>query len=348
VTTEVRAGLIVVLLVVFAAGVGVAAGQRARPSPTPRPLASPTTIALPTATPADPAEVQRRAFAQPLMSGCAAGRSVWLVADGGAAIRWDGQVWSIPDPTLRSLVAAECDRSTLLAVGRGGSLLTIDEERRQVRADRFGIDDLNAVARVSGGAVAVGAAGTVVEQGDLGWRLVAAGATEDLHGVAILRSPSGVTGWIVGANGATYRFSEGRWTKVDSGMPVTLHAVVHVGEVAVAVGDEGRVLQFVGGRWETLLSSGERRPGTAPISLRGIATVGARTFWAVGDRGMAIEVTLSDPGGARNVRPIDLGTTCTLRDVFADGSAIWVVGSDGTRGGAWRILPTGTDRWGTC
>jgi hypothetical protein len=336
---EVRAVVIAALLVAVAAAAGIAAGQRARPVPTPRPVPSPTVTALPAATPADPAEVERRAFAQPLVGGCATDGVVWLVADGGSAIRWDGRAWTVPDPTLRSLAAAQCDRSTMLAVGAGGSLLTVDEELRQVRADRFGTDDLTALARTGGGAVAVGAAGTVVEQSDLGWRAVPAGATEDLHGVAVTRSGSAVTGWIVGAGGAVYRFAQGRWEKTDTGTTATLRAVVQLGDAAVAVGDAGVAMLWRGAGWETISR------GTG--ALRAAAVVGASTVWAVGDSGTVIEWSRVT-GPDRATRTVQLGTACTLRAVFAEGSTVWIVGSDGTRGGAWRISPGGTQRWGTC
>lgn len=338
-SAEVRAVLIAALLVVFATGLGIAAGQRARPAPSARPVPSPTALALPSATAPGPVEIQRRAFAQPLTGGCATSSAVWLVADGGAVIRWDGREWTIPDPTLRSLVAAQCDQTTVLAVGAGGSLLTIDEERRQVRADRFGTDDLSAVARIPGGAVAVGTAGTVVEQGDLGWRAVTAGVTEDLYGVAIGRTVAGVTGWVVGGGGGAYRFAEGTWRKVESGATATLRAVVEIGDVAYAVGDGG-IVRWRGQGWEPVRG--------APGSLRAAAVVGASTVWAVGERGTVVEVSRATEPGGGAVRTIDLGTACTLRAVFAEGPAVWIVGSDGTRGGAWRIAPTGTDRWGTC
>lgn len=338
-SNEVRAGLIALLLVIFAAGIGVTVGIRARPAPTPRPVPSPTTIALPTATPLDPAEVQRRAFAQPLTAGCATSRAVWLFADGGAPIRYDGRTWTIPDPTLRSLLAAQCDQATALAVGRGGSMVTIDDELRQLRVDRFGIDDLVAVSRVPGGAVAVGDAGTVAEQGELGWRLVPAGATADLRGVVLpamrVVRPGRAQAWIVGAGGASHRLVETGWEKVETGTAVTLRAVVQQGDVALAVGDRGTVLRSIDGGWAPV-------PSGTEADLRAVAVVGATAMWIVGDRGTVIELQ------GESARRVDIGTTCTLRAVFADGSAVWVVGSDGVRGGAWRIAPTGTDRWGTC
>lgn len=338
-SNEVRAGLVALFLVVFAAGIGVTVGTRARPAPTPRPVPSPTTIALPAATAADPAEVQRRAFAQPLVAGCATARAVWLFADGGAPIRYDGRTWTIPDPTLRSLLAAECDAATALAVGRGGALLTIDDELRQLRVDRFGIDDLVAVSRVPGGAVAVGDAGVVAEQGEFGWRLVPAGATADLRGVFVpatrVVSPGRAQAWVVGVGGVSHRLVETGWEMVETGTTVTLRAVVQQSDVALAVGDRGTILRFVDRRWAPV-------PSGTEADLRAVAIVGATAVWIVGDKGTIIELS------GDSARRIDVGTTCTLRAVFAQGSAVWIVGSDGVRGGAWRIASTGTDRWGTC
>jgi len=48
------------------------------------------------------------------------------------------------------------------------------------------------------------------------------------------------------------------------------------------------------------------------------------------------------------LRRVDLGTACTLRAVFPQEAAVWVIGSDGVRGGAWRVSPTGVERWGSC
>ncbi|MBI2325045.1 MAG: hypothetical protein HYU87_08815, partial [Chloroflexi bacterium] len=248
--------------------------------------------------------------------------------------------WTIPDPTLRSLLAAECDQATALAVGRGGSILTIDDELRRVRVDRFGADDLSALARFSSGAVAVGAAGTVAQQGDLGWRLLETGVTEDLLGIAFKDPRPLVTfplAWIVGAGGASYRLVETGWERVATGTTATLRDVVLDSGGALAVGDRGTILRYldVDRGWKPIASGTE-------VALQALAIVGGSTAWIVGEKGTVIEVA------GEAVRRVDLGTACTLRAVFTQGSAVWVVGSDGVRGGAWRVAPTGTERWGSC
>ena len=314
----------------FAAGVGLFAGTRARPNP-PTPSPSTTTLVVPSQAAVDPAAVQRRAFAQPLAAGCATESAVWLFADGGAAIRFDGRTWTIPDPTLRSLLSAACDAGSALAVGGGGQLLTIDEDRRQVHVDHFGTDDLRSVARVPGGAIAVGAGGAVLQQSPVGWSSIGGAIDGELFGVAT----AGSTVWIVGENGVTYRNTTGGWDARPSGSRATLRTVaVPSLDTAIAAGDSGVLLRWTAAGWTAVAAN-------VTTTLRASAVVGAAT-WVVGDGGVVIEV-LGD-----RIRRIDLGTTCDLRVVFPQGAAVWIAGSVGTSGAAWRVTPSGIDRWGTC
>lgn len=279
----------------------------------------------------DPAAVQRRAFAQPLAAGCATASTVWLFADGGAAIRFDGRAWTIPDPTLRSLVSAACDAGTALAVGGGGSLLSIDEDRRQVHVDHFGSDDLRSVARIPGGAIAVGAGGTVLLQSPEGWTPIGGTLTDELFGVGA----AGSMIWLVGAEGVTYRNTASGWDPRPSGTRATLRAVVVPSlDTAIAIGDDGALVRWTAAGWTAVKTE-------TTTTLRAAAVIGAAT-WVVGDGGIALEIL------GERIRRIDLGTTCPLRAVFPQGSAVWVVGSDGTNGAAWRVTSSGIDRWGTC
>ena len=315
----------------FAATIGLFVGTRTRPAPAAAPSPSTTALVIPSATPVDPAEVQRRAFAQPLAAGCATESAVWLFADGGAAIRFDGRTWTVPDPTLRSLVSAACDAGSALAVGGGGSLLTIDEDRRQVHVDHFGIDDLRSVARLPDGAIAVGAGGAILRQTTLGWTPIGGTITDELFGVGT----SGTAVWIVGADGVTYRNVTTGWDPRPSGTRATLRAVAIPSlDTAIAAGDGGVLLRWTAAGWSPVRSD-------VTTTLRAAAVVGAAT-WVVGDGGVVIEIL------GERVRRIDLGTSCPLRAVFAQGASVWVVGSEGTRGAAWRVTSTGIDRWGTC
>jgi hypothetical protein len=328
---ELGAIVIALLLVVFAAGIGLTIGSRARPVSTPR-TPTETVVALATPTAAvDPSVMEARAFAQPLVAGCSSGNVVWLFSDGGAAVRFDGSRWSIPDPTLRSMLAAACRPGSALVVGRNGGLLTVDEDRREVRVDRFGSEDLAAVALLPDGALAVGDAGLVLRQSVLDWTPVGGQITEDLRGVAV----AGRAIRVVGSAGASYRLEAGAWVPEPTHTEVTLRAIaMPAADLAIAAGDRGTLLRFSGGAWARLASGTD-------VPLRAAVAVGTAT-WVVGDGGTVLEVI------GERVRRVDLGTACTLRAVFAQDAQVWNVGSDGIRGAAWRISPSGTTRWGSC
>ena len=275
--------------------------------------------------------MQRRAFAQPLTAGCATESAVWLFSDGGAAIRFDGRTWTVPDATLRSLLGAACDAASALAVGVGGSMLTIDEDRRQVHGDRFGSDDLRAVARLPDGAIAVGAGGTVLRQTALGWTPIGGAISDELFGVGT----AGTAVWIVGEGGVSYRNITSGWDPRPTGTRATLRAVAIPSiDTAIAAGDGGALLRWTAGGWTKI-------PSDVTTTLRAAAVVGAAT-WVVGDGGVVLEIL------GERIRRVDLGTACPLRAVFAQGASVWVVGSDATRGAAWRVTPSGIDRWGAC
>lgn len=328
--TEVRAAAIVAVLLVVAAVAGVSAGVRDRPAPTPRlTLVAPSPE--PTPTPVDPAEVERRAFAQPLSAGCSTGQAVWVFADGGATIRFAEGEWTLPDPTLRSLLTAACRPGVALAVGRSGSIVTADDDARSVRVDRVGSEDLTGVALLGEGALAVGTRGTAFVQSALDWTPVPPGTPLDLYAVAV--GPSAA--WVVGARGAIYRVTGTGWETGISGTSADLRAVVAAPDgSALAAGDAGTAVRWDGRSWSPL------DLGT-DATFRSGAVAGA-SLWLVGDRGTAFEVSAS------TIRHVDLGTACTLRAVFPEGGSAWIIGSDGLRGAAWRVTGAKVERWGSC
>ncbi len=322
---------VVVVLVAGAVAVGAIAAVRGRSAPTPVPVVAAITTPVPTPTPTDPAEMQRRAFAQPLVAGCATDRAVWLFADGGAVIRFDGSEWSIPDPTLRSLSAAACGPASALAVGAAGSILRIDDERRLVLVDRSGIEDLHAVALLPDGALAVGTRGTLLRQTAADWIPIDAGIPVDLYGVAV----KGSSGWLVGERGAVYRIDGSATRTSASGTTVALRTVVIPSAgAAIAAGDDGTLLRWAGSSWVRVTAN-----ASGPLRA---AVVSGQTAWVVGDAGTVLVVQGDE------IRRVDLATTCTLRAAFSQGSLVWIVGSDGLAGSAWRIAPSGTDKWGSC
>jgi hypothetical protein len=106
---------------------------------------------------------------------------------------------------------------------------------------------------------------------------------------------------------------------------------------AVAAGDDGTILVWRG-RW---------MPIPAPkVTYRAALRVGDVTYVA-GDGGTLLRFTTAGPAAPAPVA-VSLGTTCTLRGLFARGSEVWVIGSDGGRAAVWRLGPNGTFHWGEC
>lgn len=315
------------LLVVLAVAGGLAAAGLVRTAP-----AAPQPTAAPAASPARTATVSDdELWLQPLSAGCATAEAVWVVSDGGGIGRYDGERWAVVDRTLRSLSSAACVRSTMLAVGGAGRIVTADDAARTVRVDTSGLEDLNAVTLLPDGSLAVGQRGTVLRQVAAGWGPYARGIEEDLFGLAAFSASSA---WAVGAGGVTYRLEEAGWRPVQSGVTATLRAVAggSVGEV-VAVGDGGTMLRFDGG-W--------KRIDTGFVgTLRAAARAGGRT-WVGGDGGAVYVV--SGSGAERR----SIGTSCTIRGIFGRGDEVWFVGSDGPFAGVWRLAGDRIERWGQC
>lgn len=318
------AAALVVLAVLAGSG---AARLRAATAPSAAPSRSPAATPVPT----EPPDTGPLVFRQPLSAGCVAGAGVYVVSDGGGIGRFDGEAWQLIDPTLRSLVAATCHGTELVAVGGAGGVVTIDDAARSIRSDAVQLDDLRAISLLPDGFLAAGRRGTVVRRTDAGWFPHAAGLTEDFDGIAAFGP---LAAWVVGPNGVAYRLEEAGWRPVPTGTAATLRAVAgpRVDDV-VALGDDGTILRYRDG-WET-------RPGPAGITLRAAAVVGT-AIWIVGDRGTVIRLD------GDSATTIDLGTTCTLRAVFAQREIIWVVGSDGAAGAVWRIGADAPHRWGDC
>jgi len=327
-TALATAAAVTLVVLAILAGGGAA---RLRPLPTPSPRLS---AATPAPTPGETPDTGPLVFRQPLSAGCAAGDGVYVVSDGGGIGRFDGDQWQLIDPTLRSLVAAACRGSELIAVGGSGGVVTIDDQARSIRTDAVQLDDLRGISLLREGALAAGRRGTVVLRTAAGWFPHAAGLDDDLEAIAAF---SPLSAWVVGANGASYRLEEAGWRSFPTGTAATLRAIAgpQVDDV-IAVGDGGTVLRFQDG-WKALPSD-PRRSG---IAFRAAVLIGAST-WIVGDRGSVVR----SEGDVQTA--IDLGTTCTLRSVFAQRGTVWIVGSDGTNGAVWRIADGAVRHWGAC
>ncbi len=314
-------------LIVAATLAGLGAGTLARPA-----ARAPVTVAPePTIAASPPPDTGPLVFAQPLSAGCATDEAVWVVSDGGGIGRFDGERWTLVDPTLRSLLSVICGPDAVLAVGPVGRVLSIDERARSIRVDDLGLEDLLGASALPDGALVVGTNGTVQRHTGVGWQPYAAGIAEDLFAVVAF---SGSSAWAVGSGGVAYRLEPAGWRPIATGVPGTLRALAaaSVNDV-VAAGDDGTLVRF-DGRWRPLASG-------VTTTLRGAVRLGSVT-WVVGDRGVVLTVE------ATTVTRVDLGTTCTLRRVFAREDEIWIVGSDGLRGAVWRRAAGAVQRWGDC
>jgi hypothetical protein len=317
------------VMVVVAVGAGAAVGIVTRPVPTPAPTSTPASAASPTSEPDSGPLV----FQQPLTGGCATEGAVWVVSNGGGIGRFDGQRWRLIDATLRSLVAVACGEDSVLAVGPGGRVVTINDRAKTIQPDDLGPFDAHGISLVADGALVVGSEGNVQRQTSAGWQPFARGIEEDLFGVAGF---GGASAWMVGAGGVSYRLEDAGWRPFATGTSAVLRTVAGASPGdAVAAGDDGVLLRFdFDGRWRPLESGVQNR-------LRAAVRAGAVTYVA-GDRGVALAIE------ENNVQRIDLGTTCALHSVFARGNEVWFVGSEGTRAGVWRRSGDRVERWGTC
>lgn len=322
---------IAVLAVLLAIGGGLAIA-RVTPHPSPPPTRVSVTFA-PTPTPSPTPIDDATLFKQPVSSGCATPSSVVIVTNGGGLLRYDGAQWSLIDGTLRSLLNVTCSPSAAYAVGRVGSIVIVDEAKKQIISTDFDIDDLYGVSPLGDGALMVGQRGTVhiLVGGDI--QPFAAGIDEDLHDVVAFGQTSA---WAVGQAGITYRLDQRGWNPVGSGQTNTLNAVAAtVAANPVAVGDDGTIVRYDGG-WQTVKS---------PVTATLFDVIVAPALWIAGAKGTLLTGTFAD------LHAVDLHTTCDLVSVFPQGADIWVVGSTGLAGGgAWRLRGDGSvaQHWGGC
>ena len=260
---------------------------------------------------------------------------MYVVSDGGGIGRFAFDRWQLIDPIARSLVAASCQGDVLTAVGGGGRVIAINDRDQTIRSDSVLLDDFLGVATLGDGVLVVGRSGTVQRQGGGGWGVYAAGIDEDLYAVAAF-SPS--SAWAVGAGGVSYRLEPAGWRPVATGVNTTLRAIAARSvDDALVVGDDGVLLAWAGG-WKPVA-------GVPKVTYRAALRLGAVAY-AAGDRGTLVRV--SGLPGRPDAAAVDLGTTCTLRALFARGEELWVIGSDGGRAGVWRLSGGTIFRWGQC
>jgi hypothetical protein len=326
------------ILIAVAVIGGTSVARLSAPSPIP---AAPATAVR--SGPASPAPIEPPSrdtapfvFTQPLSAGCAAGDAVYVVSDGGAIGRFAFDRWQLIDTISRSFVAATCVGDRLYAVGGGGRIATIDDREQTLRIDTIGPQDLFGVTPLADGLLVVGGGGLVQRQVAAGWGQYASGIDEDLTAIVAFGP---VSAWAVGTGGVSYRLEPAGWRPVATHVTATLRAIAaRAVDDAVAVGDDGTILLWSNG-WRTVEAPGIK------MALHAALAVGDATYIA-GDKGTLLRLTRQ--AGTPVLTRVDLGTTCTLRGLFARGSEVWVIGSDAGKAAVWRIGAGAPFRWGEC
>ena len=302
----------------------------------PAPSPSPTPTPFVRISPTEPPDTGPLVFTQPLSAGCAAGDGVYVVSDGGGIGRFVFDRWQLIDATARSLSATLCQGDLLTAVGGGGRVITIDDRLQTIRSDTIQFADFLGLAPLADGVLVVGRMGTVERQDANGWGLYAGGIDEDLYAIAAFGPTSA---WAVGSAGVTYRLESAGWRPVTTGVTATLRAIAaRAVDDAVVAGDDATVLVW-DGAWKSVVPP-------VHVGFHAALRTGDGTFLA-GDGGTLLR--LSGTPAAPVFSRVDLGATCTLRALFARGTELWVVGSDGGHAGVWRVSAGGAIfHWGQC
>ena len=313
------AGIIAVLGVLAAVGIGLASGRVLRP-PAPTPIHVSVTF-TPAPTPSPTPYDEAALLHQPLSGGCATSSGVWVVTNGGGLLRYDGSRWAQVDGTLRSLVRAACSPTAAYSVGLLGSVVVGDEQTQEIRAVDITTEDLFGVSALPNGALMVGSRGAVflLDNGDV--QPFARGIDEDLFDVVAFSAQSA---WAVGDRGITYRLDQRGWNPVGSGQRNALRAIAATTPAAaIAVGDAGTVIGYDGG-WRALKSG-------VDVTLRDVIVQPG--LWIAGDAG----TLLTSATTFGTIRRVDLGTSCDLVGLFAKDGDVWVVGRAAGGGGVWRL-----------
>ncbi len=216
------------------------------------------------------------------------GRTVVAVGSSGTVLRWDDGRWTViappGDQDLHGV--GVLGPEDFYVSGRGGFLAhyhggSWDLEATGVTYDLFGLH-----ASQTGGVLAVGAFGTLVELRGGHWvQSQIALPTATLR--SLWRSPDGRM-FAAGSGGAISVYDGLTWkiqiTNDPSDPPRDLYAVMGFsGDEVFAVGDRGAILKYNGKKWTLMTIAG---PYHVDANLRGIAGVlnadGTRTVFAAG------------------------------------------------------------------
>lgn len=217
----------------------------------------------------------------------------WVVGENGVirATTSGGWIWTTQTSgtTARLADVDAGSASNAIAVGSGVVRHTANGGTSWSAGAGLGGRQLNRVSMASASsawAVATSGSGTTVirtTDGGANWSS-AATMTASLYGVHF--RPSSTTGWVVGANGAIHKTTDGTtWVTQPSGTTVTLRAVSFSSASRGRItGDDGvSLLTTDGGSTWTLQDT-----GTTSKSLRGVAIISGVEAFAVGSEGAVL------------------------------------------------------------
>jgi hypothetical protein len=270
----------------------------------------------------------------------------WAVGAGGKLLEIqvvDGEsIWSLNEVDGVDLLGVWGDESGVAwAVGTGGHIVRL--ESGTYSPEISGVEaTLRAVVGLSTGGAdpelwAVGDDGTVLRRVEGTWTSVERTTAEDLHAAAA----SGLEVWAAGDGGTMLRCAAGTCLHEAmlsdlGGLPAALRAVVIVSsEEGYAGAEDGSVYRLdtqEGWAWRAQPAPG--RPIRAMTARYLEGANGGWDFWAVGDRGLALDYASWDVAGWHQVQigaNVDLHGLCAWTPADQTGAppALRAVGAGG-------------------
>ncbi len=213
------------------------------------------------------------------------------------------------------------DSTGCVSLETGECMLTTDGGNIWIPKINTGISDASSVSIVNGKWIMTSKEGKVVESSNSGasWQLVPQNISAQKSFTDVSLS-SASSGWIVGKNGALFRYASGNLNVENSGTIANLNAVKDGGAWATAVGDNGTILRSNGGAWFSQASG-------ITSNLRSIAFANSQVGYACGDNGRVLKTT---DGGSTWTTSLPPGSEINFSSVEVSGlDSAWVVGNKG-------------------
>jgi len=237
---------------------------------------------------------------------------VFAVGAAGLILRWDGkQFVPVASPTQRELLSISGEGKTLLAVGRGGTVLRraglggFEVLKAPTSADLYGVGVVS-----SDEFYVVGEAGLLLSHRSDGWHQETTGISVNLYGIH-----ASATGGVfaVGAHGTLVERKGSGWvSSVIAPSDRTLRAIWRSADGRMfVVGSSGTVVATEGGAWKLWSTNDATDP---PRDLWAVYGLSASEVYAVGDRGAVFRFN----GYKWSLMPVS-GPYNTLSDLRAVG-----------------------------